>query len=319
MMTFFLYNKQYAITTILIVAIALISINAFSQGKTETQSKTKLMHLARQAEKYNDIFTAIDYYKICDKKFPGNVKIQTKLAYLYWQEKNYEEAQRYFALAYRKNNKNLILIYYSAKCLQIMQDYEKAKQEFLRFSVLAKKDKKFCDYAKQAKSLAEGLENFTFDTLNSQLLISHLDSTINSKHINFSPIPYNDSIVIFGSLRENEIRYYDLNTDTFPHRKFYLAEYNSHSEWQFSGEFDTVFNVNNADVGNGAFSADRKRFYFTKCKREDNIKPKCEIYVSHNKENVWQAPQRLPDEINLYGYTATMPTVGVSRMNSDIL
>ena len=90
-------------------------------------------------------------------------------------------------------------------------------------------------------------------------------------------------------------------------------------EWSFVGEFDTIFNSNEYDVSNGAFSVDRRRFFFTKCRKNEQGKRLCEIYMSKFVDGVWQTPERLPDAINASGSTATMPTVGVSRQNADVL
>lgn len=307
---------------ILTLVIALVSPTCIYAQKndTKTPSKSKLMKSSKSAMYEGDIFTATDNYRKYDDNYPGNAKVQKKLAYLYWQEKNYPEAQKYFNKTFRNDVKaNLMELFYSAKCLHIMGKYDEAKKEYDRFASMARSDKSLREHVKLAKSLAEEMERIATDSANRNVSIIHLDTTVNSKHINTAPLPYENNTLIFGSLRENEISYYNTYTDTLPTRKFYIAKEESEMNWTFVGEFDTIFNSNEYDVSNGTFSADKRRFFFTKCKNNDNGKKMCEIYMSKMTDGVWQTPERLPDVINAAGCTTTMPAIGISRQNTDVL
>ena len=306
----------------LTLVIALVSPTCIYAQKndTKTPSKSKLMKSSKSAMYEGDIFTATDNYRKYDDNYPGNAKVQKKLAYLYWQEKNYPEAQKYFNKTFRNDVKaNLMELFYSAKCLHIMGKYDEAKKEYDRFASMARSDKSLREYVKLAKSLAEEMDRIATDSANRNVSIIHLDTTVNSKHINTAPLPYENNTLIFGSLRENEISYYNTYTDTLPTRKFYIAKEESEMNWTFVGEFDTVFNSNEYDVSNGTFSADKRRFFFTKCKNNDDGKKICEIYMSKLNNGAWQTPERLPDVINASGCTTTMPAIGISRQNTDVL
>ena len=315
-------NNIYHIALTFVIAIcAILYSNSISaQNSDKNESKGKLMKTAKTAMHNGDIFTATDCYRKIDDKYNGNASIKKALAYLYWQEKNYSEAQKYFRATFDNDTKNnLIELYYSAKCLHIMGKYPEAKKEYELFASVAKQDKTLRDNVKFVKALAEEMDRLATDTVNTNIAIVHLDSSINSKHINTAPLPYENNTLIFGSLRENEITYYNTYGDTIPTRKFYIAKEDSELKWSFIGEFDTIFNSNDYDVSNGAFSADKKRFFFTKCHKDDNGKRICEIYMSNLEDGVWQTPERLPDIINAAGHTTTMPSLGVSRQNTDVL
>ena len=308
---------------VLIVAFALLTANSISAQNTidyEKASKGKLLKIAKKAILEGDIFTATDSYRKYDDKYPGNASVEKSLAYLYWQEKNYSEAQKYFRKTFENDEKaNLAELFYSAKCLQIMGKYDDAKKEYETFATKGKSDKNMRENVKFAKSIAEEMDRFANDNGNSNIAIVHLDTSINGKHINTAPLPYENNTLIFGALRENDITYYNTDEDTLPTRKFYIAEEKSEMEWNFLGEFDTVFNSNEFDVSNGALSADKQRFFFSKCHKNDNGKRICEIYMSKLEDGVWQIPERLPDVINANGCTTTMPSLGVSRQNTDVL
>jgi len=308
---------------ILLIALAIVlslSNSIFAQNSDKTQSKGKLIKTAKTAIYNGDIFTATDCYRKVDDKYPGNTSIQKTLAYLYWQEKNYPEAQKYFRKTFENDEKNnLAELFNSAKCLHIMGRYDEAKKEYETFATKAKQDKTLRENVKFAKSIAEEMDRIASDKENSSIAIVHLDTSVNGKHINTAPLPYENNTLIFGSLRENEITYYNTNEDTLPTRKFYIAREENEMEWNFIGEFDTVFNSNEYDVSNGALSADKKRFFFTKCQNDENGKKICEIYMSKLENGVWQIPERLPDIVNASGCTTTMPSLGVSRQNTDVL
>lgn len=314
---------QFLLSVGLILALAFFTANSISAqntAKEKSVSKGKLLKNAKNAIFDGDIFTATDNYRKYDDKYPGNAKVEKSLAYLYWKEKNYPEAQKYFNKTYRNDTKtNLIELFYSAKCLHTMGKYDEAKKEYERFASVARSDKSLRDYVKLAKSLAEKMDSIANERVNNNILMHHLDTSINGKHINTAPLPYENNTLIFGSLRENEITYYNKAEDTLPTRKFYIAKEEPEMEWSFVGEFDTVFNTNEYDVSNGAFSADKKRFFFTRCQNDDYGKKICEIYMSRLEDGVWQSPERLPDVINASGFTTTMPSLGISRQNTDVL
>jgi hypothetical protein len=71
--------------------------------------------------------------------------------------------------------------------------------------------------------------------------------------------------------------------------------------------------------GNGNFSPDKKKFYFTRCEQvTDSMKMHCDIYLSEFKGGQWSEPQRLDDKINYPGYTNTQPAMGTSKQG-DVL
>ena len=317
---FGIFRRMAVLLALVVFSATAVSVYAQNPNGEKSQSKGKLIKMAKNALYEGDIFTATDCYQKVDDKYSGDVNVQKTLANLYWQEKNYPLAQKYFRAVYESDAKaNLSELFYSAKCLQIMGKYNEAKAEYELFAARGKSDKNLRENVKYAKTLAEEMDRIANDSVNKNIAIVHLDSAVNSKHINTSPLPFGENTLVFGSLRENEINYYNTCGDTLPVRKFYIAREDNEMEWSFLGEFDTVFNTADADVCNGALSADKRRFFFSKCQKDDKGKRLCEIYMSKLVDDVWQTPERLPDVINASGYTTTMPSLGVSRQNADVL
>ena len=133
-----------------VIALGIVMFVPVDVLAQKVPSKAKLLKNAKNALYNGDIFTATDNYRKCDDNYPQNAKLQKKLAYLYWQEKNYSEAQKYFSKTYRNDSKtNLIELFYSAKCQQIMGNYEDAKKEYERFASVARSDKSLREYVKR--------------------------------------------------------------------------------------------------------------------------------------------------------------------------
>lgn len=288
--------------------------------ETVTYKPMQVLKQAKIAEKSGDIFTAIDMYKIYDELKPGKAKVHHSLGHLYLREKNYREAKVYLLSAYKVEQEKYILdLFEYAKCLHILGEYNDAVKHFKLFNSQAKGDKKLKNHTRLAKDYIEGIAAIPVmkdSSLN--VIINLLDTAVNKPHIDFSPIPYQDNKLIFASLPEDEIKYYNPEEDKLPTRKFYLAQRDG-NKWKNLGEFDTIINGNDINTGNGAFSGDGQRFYFSRCEKDFTHKVICKLFVSNLENNEWQEPIELPEEINMPLTSNSMPALGVSRKNTDIL
>jgi len=79
--------------------------------------------------------------------------------------------------------------------------------------------------------------------------------------------------------------------------------------------------IQNGQYCNGSLSPDGSRFYFTICENSGNfgnLSTRCEIFVIEREGMRWSAPKRLPDFVNVKGFTATQPWV-VHRGDVEIV
>jgi len=302
-------------------AVLLPGMVVYAQDGNTKMKPYQIKNVARVAAESGDIFTAIDLYEAYAKERPGNTKVQHELGNLYWRERNYTKAAENLRKSFKGNRKKYIIDqYYYASCLKIMGDYEESEKQFGIFLTHLKSKKYKDTYGKMAKLQIESFKKIPDLQKNADsIVVTHLDTAVNKPHIEFSPIPYEGDKLIFASLKQEKLEYYDPVTQELPVRKFYVA-YNKNGKWVNLGEFDKNINGNNTNTGNGAFSESKKKFYFTRCEKNpgDN-KVLCKIFVSINMNNEWQPPTELNEEINMPLYTSTMPTLGVSKRNTDFL
>ncbi len=314
--------SKYKITFLSFILSFVVVVNGYSQATNEINIKPfQLLRKAKIAEKSGDIFTAIDLYELYDQMNPDNPKVLSALGRLYLREKRYSKAKEFLLKSYEIDPKNNLLdLYHLATVLQTLGEYDEAKAFYKKFISEAKPNKDLKEHSKLAKNQLDDLENIQ-ELINNPLnvIITLLDTTVNKPHIEFSPIPYEDDKLIFGSLPENEVKYYNPDEDKLPVRKFYIAQRKANNKWKNLGEFDSVINGEDVNTGNGAFSYDKQRFYFTRCEKDFKNNIVCKIFVSNLVDNLWSEPEVLPEIINLPGYTSTMPAVGLSRLNTDML
>lgn len=307
----FLFNKTIS---------ALIFLIWFSGNIVFSQSVTPLSNLkpaelkryAKSAEEIGDYYTAITYYeRYCELK-ADDYDIMFRLAEMYRAARDYEKAQKLYLKIYIGENLNTSLaLFYLAQMQKMNGDYLSAKENFLKFK--KKYDGKDAVIFKKLSTIEiDGCDvvKRLIDTIPLNIELTHLDTSINKPHIEFSPLFLNDTSFIYASLRNDYDKYYPLqDTVDMPVRKFYTAVKKS-DEWDYSGEMEGPVNIDNEHVGNGSFSADGKRFYFTRCKKNWQNKMRCAIYMSVLEDDKWLEPQRLNETVNDPHFTSTQPTIG---------
>ncbi|MBI5218936.1 MAG: OmpA family protein [Bacteroidia bacterium] len=305
---------------------------ATSSEKPAEQSKSmkpwRLKRFGKNAERVGDIYTAIDYYETYCRKKPKNFKITYKLAELYRRSRDYVNAETYYQKVYEGAPKDFPLALYYYSTMQKMNGkYKEAVQNYMKFGkeYRGQKDEKFYKNLSKAEvtgcELAQSYIDTVWNKAKNKVIVTHLDTSINKANIEFSPIPVNETSFIYAALKKDSVPFYNTDdTAKRPVRKFYVAR-KIKNEWRGGIAYPGPFNDDEMDVGNGAFSPDGKKFYFTYCVRNWKNKPVCAIYVSKkDSDEFWMPPEMLPKPINLRKYSSTMPALGTdSRTGQEVL
>jgi outer membrane protein OmpA-like peptidoglycan-associated protein len=273
---------------------------------------SQLKSFGKNAMKFNDYTSAVMYFEKYCKLKPKDYKTAYQLAEGCRLSKNYKKAEETYRKAYELNPaKNALALFYYGAMLKSNGKYEEADKQFAKFKKEYKgKDKN--NYTLQIKSNAKAAESA--NTIMSKQLkidIQPLDSSINTANIEFAPVFVNDSTMIYSSLKTDKT-FYNFNPEDSisdePFRKLYKAE-KTGGVWRDKGLLDGPFNKDGYHCGNGAFSDDGNRFYFTRCKKKPNNEVVCAIFVSRLENGVWKEPESLGKEVNDPQYTATQPTI----------
>lgn len=298
-----------------------ITLSAFSQQRdVQNIPANKLKSMGKASLQMGDTYSAIDYFEAYSQK-KDDYEVMYLLADCYRLARNYTEAKKWYEKAYKaKPSKNVLALYYFASMLKTEQKYDEAGRQFkafrkqypgsnsdVDFKRLAAYQIIACDTAQQIIDSAVSVE------------IRHLTGSVNKASIEFAPQFINDSTLLYASLRTDTAVYSVLDGENahVPIRQFYTARLKNH-EWQYLSEWDNkTLNPENQNIGNGVFSVDGKRFYFTRCEQNWKFQTICKLYVSNKQGSKWGEPQLLPEIINAKNVTNTQPALGTESKNGD--
>lgn len=314
-------NILNIVLTILILSVS----TGFSQTQlNDSTLKTKhFKKLAKSSLRFGDTYSAIDFFERYLESKPEDVKSIYTLAECYRATRDYMNAERMYKKAYLlDSNQFKKAQYYYALMKKMNGEYDTSKLLFENFipNYKGKDDTKL--FKEQTNVEIEGCK-ISDSLINKPLniIVTHLDTTINRGHIELSPMFFQSSnTMIYGSLKTDSVDYYNMDNLKKPVAKFYLAQ-KKDNVWKGGYPYD-MFNDNEGieNTGNGVISPDGKRFYFTKCKADWQNKIKCDIYVSKKEYGNWTEPIKLPKSINHPNYTSTQPAIGIdSKSGNDIL
>ena len=281
----------------------------------------QLSKMGKIAMKQGDYYTAIDYLEKYYELYPDNIRMAKKLADCYRHARDYNKAGELYSKLFQETAlQEPLYLYYYAQMQKANGDYEGAMESFNEFKKLARDDKALKEQRKLAVYEEKGCElaKILMDSIPLNVEIVHLDTSINKAHVEFSPMPINDTTLLYASLKMDSSVIFDIE-DTLPVRKFYVAKLRD-SAWVHGGVLQGPFNDDFVSTGNGSFSPDGNRFYFTRCETKPKNKVICAIYVSKKEDGQWQEPVKLNTKVNDPKYSSTQPTVGIySRMDRDDL
>jgi outer membrane protein OmpA-like peptidoglycan-associated protein len=302
----------------LILCISLFSLSQLyvaGQSKIDTKGYTanQLKKFGKNADRLGDTYTAVDFLEQYYKLRPGDAETSYRLAELYFVSRDYPKSEKLFSKVYKDfSDKFPQALYYQAQSLKSQGKYAEAKDVFGRFQRKLKLVKDGSITSSQVRDEIAGCELAESIIANPlKVKIEPLGRSVNSTHVDLSPVPVNDSMFYYSSLRIDSVVYFERDdTAHFPPvRQMYIAS-KEDNDWVGGKPMDGTINIPGVETGNGTFSRDGNRFYFTRCARDFQGKMICAIYVANRKKNGWQEPVKLNSLVNDPNYTSTQPTIG---------
>jgi len=302
------------IKTIIAVLFLFIFSNTVNSQVSglENLGPWQLKRFAKNSVRAGDVQTAIYFYERYRKIKPYDNKINYELANLHNKARNYIEARDFYFLVIEKaEHKYPLARFFYAQMLKSTGDYENAISHFSMFRKDYKGTQDSKTYARLARNEISGCDSAITIIQNPiNVTVQSLNSSINSPHIELSPIPVDDNNFIYSSLKVDSLVFFtDANVDTaIPVRQFYRARKEG-MDWMGGELLEGGFNIPGVETGNGVYSRDGKRFYFTRCQKNWQGKVICSIYRSTKEENSWSEPEKLPPLINDPNYTSSQPAL----------
>ncbi|MDA3882131.1 MAG: OmpA family protein [Bacteroidales bacterium] len=312
----------------LFFTLSIIFVYTFSYAQTPDAASltaSQLKTIGINSMNMGDVYSAIDYFEVyCEKKTDG--KIMFLLAECYREARNYPLAKKWYEQAYKENpNKNVLALYHHACMLQTERKYEEARSEFTKFRRAyrgIKRKRHSTDYNRLARNKIKACETAEY-IIDSAITVKveHLSESINKASIEFAPRFYNDTILLYASLRSDTAVYkvVEGEQDNVPKRQFYLGQ-ETEDNWKYICPWNEgSFNDESKETGNGVFTPDYQQFYFTRCAPNRRMESICKIYMSTRKGKNWTLPEALPEIINNPKYTSTQPAVGYDSRKNEVM
>jgi len=273
-----------------------------------TQVKTKqLVSFADEQFKKGDYYYALTYYKKAIAQDSNSLELQWKLAETQRSYKDYVEAEKCYSKVYARDVEGkypLSLLY-----LGLMQkqngNYSRAFETFKLAKKKFESEKSEYLYKKanqEVEATAWAIKNYV-DTTQP---LKKLPLTVNSYDAEFGHT-IRDNRLIFSSLRADSTL--DKNQEV------YTKEYKTHlfvagitpDGYSKNNTLEDLF-YKKLSTGNGTYSLDGKRFYFSLCE-DENYNYKCKIMVANYENGRWMKVDSLTSNINAIGANTTMPYV----------
>ena len=267
--------------------------------------------LKHAEEKYRngDYYYAAELYEKAMELDSNSVAILWNYAETLRAYKDYRKAEYYYRKVYEKEEAGIYP--YSLLYLGLMQKqngrYDEAIETFKKAKKKYAKDKKDYRYVKSKRELESCLwaKNAIKDT--AQVDFYRLPETINTKDSEFGHALFNGKF-IYSSLKADSVSSSEEVYGTNYKTRLYTSNV---SEGKFNrGEQLNDLLFDNMSTGNGSWSLDGKRFYFSLCS-DQGFNYRCKIMVARYENGKWSAPDSLGEIINEAGSNTTMPYIGV--------
>ncbi len=274
-------------------------------------SQSKLGNYLKAAEdKYTkgDYYYSVELYENAMAIDSNSIEILWKYAEALRAFKDYRKAEFYYARVYEQEAAAIYPM--SIIQLGLMQKHNGKYAVALETFKLAKKkfstDKKGYNYLKSKREMESCLwaKNAVNDTSN--VVFSRLPETINSPDTEFGHTIHNGKL-IFSSLRADSINFSEeVYTKSYKTRLYQSPILDGKPTG--SKRIESLF-VEKLSTGNGSFSNDGKKFYFSLCS-DEGYNYNCKIMVASYKNGAWTAIDSLGKIINEAGANTSMPNIG---------
>ncbi|HLW40673.1 MAG TPA: DUF1573 domain-containing protein, partial [Brumimicrobium sp.] len=286
----------------IVILLSLFSTFSFSQ-----QELKKYLEFAREKYVEGDFIYALEYYDKAMEIDSNSINTLWEYAETLRAYKDYSKAAFYYGKVYEREGGELYPSSLLQHGLMLKQcgRYDEALEVFKRARKRYRRDSR----GYLARKSRQEIESTVWAKANSgdslHLIFEALPEHINTPDAEFAHTVY-DGKLYFSSLRADSIS---------EKEEVYDPSYSTHL---FFAEIDEEFNEekkieglnwDEASTGNGSYSLDGKRFYFSYCE-DEGYNYRCKILVAYVEKEKFVDVDTLGDIINVPGANTTMPFIG---------
>ena len=298
---------------VVILNLLLVCIGFAQRRDLNRLSDEKKLLVAKKLIEEGGYYAAIGELNGLVQSHPENDSYMFELAEAYFYSRDYENAEKWYGnvVAYKDPKSRKRSAHLSSATFQYGESlkhngkYEQALgvfQLFINENLPNSHGNNYHAWAKEEVISCEFALNNKDRFKNAY--VSNLGSNVNSAYSDFSPVLENDSTLLFSSIRKDSVILLNYGDQNFDHTKIYTTTF-SDNLWQkptLKKDINSKFEHN----GNGSYSPDGKRFYFTRCRKVKG-QSICQIFVSNVTKIGFSKPRKLEGHVNHAGHSSTHP------------
>jgi hypothetical protein len=287
----------------LVIVFAALSGSLFGQ-----QELKKYLEFAEEKHRDGDYVYALEYYDKAMKIDSNSINTLWKYAETLRAYKDYQKAAYYYGKVYDREGGELYpysLLYYG---LMLKQNgkYDEALDVFKLAKKKYRSDRRGYLYKKSRNEISSCIWAKSNVGDSSKLIFEHLPPEVNTVNSEFGHRSYKNELYL-SSLKADSMGDGEIIFDPSYHTHLYSAKIKD-SLFQEPELIEDLF-WKKFNTGNGTFSLDGERFYFSFCE-DDSLGYKCKILVAYVEGDKFVGIDTLGPIINEPGANTTMPFIG---------
>lgn len=297
--------KAYRLFTLLLIFCV------FNTRTSNAQTVSQLIKAGDKKVIEGDYYAASLYFKDALKKDEENAELNFKYAEACRMFNDLDGANYGYRAVVKldKQNEFPMASFWLGEVLRSTCECkcEDAQKQFHRFQTKYRKKDFYYLKAQQEIEACSWVRDHS--KKNDTIKIEHLGKEINTPQSEFNAIHVYPDKIQFSSLR---------NISSDKKNEKYLARlYNQPP----NPEVVYMPNGSSAElnIGNGVYSADSKKFFFTQCEQISKSSTRCDIYLTRYEGFKWTVAEKLSDHVNSSAFTNTHPAVGYDLAGHEIL
>lgn len=277
-------------------------------GLAQQKDVAKLLKAGDLKKEKGDYIFALSYYEQAMKIDSNTIDVLWKMAEGNKAYKDYRKAEYYYGKVYERENTRLypssilnygLMLKYNGKYEEALSTFKKAVRHY-------NKDKKGYLYLKAKKEVESTSWAINNNESKESTQFVHLPDSINTPNSEFGHTLFNNELY-FSSLRADSVNANEEVYSTHYKTKIYTSQLQD--DTFLKDQLVEDFSFQDINTGNGSFSLDGKRFYFSVCK-DNSYNYTCKIAVAEYEDGRFFDIDTLGDIINEKGANTTMPNIG---------
>lgn len=264
-------------------------------SQVQAQTKSQYLEAAEKALERKDYHAALTYYDIVADAWPEDIAIAFQTAEAARMYNSYLLAEKYYTQVVERDTELSYpkAYYYLAQTKQAMGKYDQAIILFKEYDKINSDKSQSCQ--KEIESCQYAIQQLKYSI---PLDIKPID--LNSEYSEFAGVSYGDTL--YYSSMNFEIEDPESFSNTIVSRVYYSTN-------DLTGVLlNTLPQDGNRHVLHTTMNQERTKMYFSSCVNINVSQYSCDLYSAELINGLWQNITKLPETINLPGYSTAQPS-----------